>query len=72
MRSMPGRDRERVNAALNAMRADPFLGDVTALKGQYRGLLRRRVGSWRLIFELDPDQRLAMVHDILRRSSHTY
>src|SRR5207247_8487106 len=49
-RSMPANDRNRVNAALNAMKGDPFSGDVTALKGEYRGLFRRRVGSWRLIF----------------------
>jgi mRNA-degrading endonuclease RelE of RelBE toxin-antitoxin system len=71
-RSMPANDRSRVNAALNAMKGDPFSGDVTALKGEYRGLFRRRVGSWRLIFELDRQRHLIMVHDILRRSSRTY
>ncbi len=58
--------------ALNAMKEDPFSGDVTALKGDYHGLFRRRVGSWRVIFELDPDRRRILVHDILRRSSTTY
>jgi mRNA-degrading endonuclease RelE of RelBE toxin-antitoxin system len=71
-RSMPTKDRNRVNAALNAMKGDPFSGDVTALKGEYRGLFRRRVGSWRLIFELDRQRHLIMVHDVLRRSSRTY
>ena len=69
---MQVRDRTRVNAALEAMTDDPFTGDVTSLKGPYHGLFRRRVGSWRLIFELDPERRLVLVHDILRRSSHTY
>jgi mRNA-degrading endonuclease RelE of RelBE toxin-antitoxin system len=69
---MQERDRRRINAALNTMRGDPFTGDVTALKGEYRGLFRRRVGSWRLIFELNAEERLVLVHDILRRSSHTY
>ena len=68
---MPQRDRQRVNVALNAMRDDPFTGDVTALKGEYRGSFRRCVGSWRLIFELDAAAHRVMVHDILRRSSHT-
>jgi mRNA-degrading endonuclease RelE of RelBE toxin-antitoxin system len=54
------------------MKGDPFSGDITALKGEYRGLLRRRIGSWRLIFEIDGEQRLVTVHDILRRSSRTY
>jgi len=34
---MPIDDRSRVSAALNAMRSDPFGGDLTALKGPYRG-----------------------------------
>ena len=72
LRSLQTRDRQRINAALNEMKFDPFAGDVTALKGQYRGLFRRRVGSWRLIFELDARSRVVMVHDILRRTSNTY
>ena len=72
LRSIPARDRTRINAALNGMREDPFAGDVTALKGEYQGLFRRRVGSWRVIFELDPERRVVLVHDILRRSTTTY
>jgi mRNA-degrading endonuclease RelE of RelBE toxin-antitoxin system len=51
---------------------NPFAGDVTAVKGQYRGLFRRRVGLWRYIFELDARSRVVMVHDILRRTSSTH
>jgi mRNA-degrading endonuclease RelE of RelBE toxin-antitoxin system len=54
------------------MKDDPFSGDASALRGEYQGLFRRRVGSWRVIFELDPDRRLVLIHDILRRSSTTY
>ena len=54
------------------MKANPFTGDITALKGEHQSLFRRRVGSWRLIFELDPERHLVLVHDILRRSSTTY
>lgn len=71
MRSIPERDRARINTASNSMKGDPFTGDVAALK-QYQGLFRRRFGSWRLIYELDTDQRIVMIHDILRRSSSTY
>jgi mRNA-degrading endonuclease RelE of RelBE toxin-antitoxin system len=71
-RSMPVRDRQRINTALNRMKEDPFSGDVSALRGAHQGLLRRRVGSWRILFELRPERRLILVHDILRRSSTTY
>jgi mRNA-degrading endonuclease RelE of RelBE toxin-antitoxin system len=54
------------------MRENPYSGDIAALRGEYRGLFRRRVGSWRIIFELDAERRRVLVHDILRRSSTTY
>jgi mRNA-degrading endonuclease RelE of RelBE toxin-antitoxin system len=69
---MAASDRQRINTALNRMKNDPFSGDVSALKGEYQGLFRRRVGSWRIIFELEPERHLVLVHDILRRSSTTY
>ena len=72
LRSMPARDRERINRALNDMKADPFSGDIARLKGKEERSFRRRVGSWRIIFELDQANRLVLVHDILRRTSTTY
>ena len=45
LRSMPEKDRARINRALNEMKTDPFSGDVVPLKGEYKGLLRRRVGD---------------------------
>jgi len=69
---MSVRDRQRINTALNRMKDDPFSGDLSSLKGEHQGLFRRRVGSWRIIFELDTDRRMVLVHDILRRSRTTY
>lgn len=71
-RSMPVNDRVRVNDALNQMKTEPLSGDIVALKGGYRGQFRRRVGSWRIIFEMDVTAHRILVHDIARRSSTTY
>jgi hypothetical protein len=54
---MPTRDRERIIRAVDEMKTDPLAGDITALRGEYRGLYRRRVGSWRIIFALKTDGR---------------
>ena len=72
LRAMPARDRERIVRALDEMKADPLAGDITALRGEYTGLYRRRVGSWRIIFALKPDRRAVLVGDIVRRTSRTY
>ena len=69
---MSVRDRERINTALNHMRAEPLAGDVVPLKGEYTGSFRRRVGAWRILFSLDLQQRTIAVQDIRRRTSSTY
>jgi mRNA-degrading endonuclease RelE of RelBE toxin-antitoxin system len=69
---MPAKDLARINKALNEMRTDPLSGDIVSLKGEYHGLFRRRVGSWRIVFGLKPKERIILVADILRRTSTTY
>lgn len=72
LRRLQGTDRARINEALNAMKTDPLTGDMIALKGEYQGLFRRRVGSWRIIFRIKPDQHVILITNILRRNSSTY
>jgi mRNA interferase RelE/StbE len=70
-RKLPGSDQQRVKAALLAMQEDPFSGDIQRLKGQPTAW-RRRVGSYRIIYDLHVDERLIVVSGILRRTSTTY
>jgi len=53
------------------MERDPFSGDVVRLKAQPTAW-RRRVGNWRILFDVEPAQRRVLVHDIARRTSTTY
>ncbi len=47
-------------AALKEMEHDPFAGgDVARLHDQPTAF-RRRVGDWRIFFDMDPQQRLVM------------
>jgi len=68
---LPPRDQGRVKAALLATQEDPFRGDIKRLKGQSTAW-RRRVGSYRIIYDLYFEQRLIVVAGILRRTSTTY
>ena len=67
----PTNDRERLLVALQAMRDDPLSGDIARLKNQ-PAAWRRRVGVWRIFFDLDPHLRVVDVVDIRRRTSTTY
>lgn len=68
---LPPKDQPRVKAALISMQKDPFVGDIKRLKGQ-PAAWRRRVGNYRIVYDLHVDQRLIVVAGILRRTSTTY
>ena len=68
---LPPREQTRVKVALFSMQEDPFRGDIKRLKGQPTAW-RRRVGNYRIIYDLYPDQHLILVAGIVRRTSTTY
>jgi mRNA interferase RelE/StbE len=68
---LPQKDQARVKAALIAMQVDPFQGDIKRLKGKDTAW-RRRVGNYRIIYDLYFDEYLIVVLGILRRTSTTY
>jgi mRNA-degrading endonuclease RelE of RelBE toxin-antitoxin system len=53
------------------MREDPTSGDVRPLRNE-RSAFRRRVGDWRIFFDLYPERRLVVIVAIERRTSTTY
>jgi mRNA interferase RelE/StbE len=69
-RRMPADDRDSIRQAFSQMRENPFAGDVKVLRGL--GSFRRRIGDWRILYELNEYQRLIMVTAIKRRGSTTY
>lgn len=70
-RRIPLSDQERVRIALQSVELDPFQGDIQRLKGQAPAW-RRRVGNYRILYDLYADQRLIVVAGIVRRTSTTY
>jgi mRNA interferase RelE/StbE len=71
LRHVPSDDLKRINATFDAMADDPYGGDTRMLRGT-GGAFRRRVGDWRIIFELHADKHLIVVLGVKRRSSTTY
>lgn len=68
---MPRPERERLIRALKAMAHDPFTGDVIPLKNE-QAAFRRRVGNWRIFFDVDRALQRVEVADIKRRTTTTY
>ena len=71
LRRIPEKDRERVKAALLAIEDEPFSGDLVRLRAQ-PAAWRRRVGSYRILFDVDYEKRHVVVTAIVRRTSVTY
>lgn len=68
---LPLKDQGRVRSALLSMQENPFQGDIKRLKGQ-PSAWRRRVGNYRIIYDLHVEEHLIVVAGILRRTSTTY
>ena len=67
----PVKDRRRLYAALLDLHEDPFAGDVVKIEGEV-STFRRRVGSWRIIFDVNKDSLIVDVLSVRRRTSNTY
>ena len=70
LKRIPAGDRTRVLAALGEMQKNPFQGDIRKLQGLPG--FRRRVGDWRILFEIVAERRHVVVTAIMRRTSTTY
>ena len=64
---------KRVARVLGQMTTDPFRGNVKALHGEeWKGVFRRRIGDYRLLFTADHAKNLVVVQQISLRSGKTY
>ena len=66
---LPSREQIRIERALDTIQADPFSGDIKRLQPSGS---RRRVGNYRIFYDLDVEENLVVVTAIQRRTSTTY
>lgn len=71
LRRVPPRDRARIDIAITHMEEDPFQGDIIKLGGEHNRW-RRRMGAYRIMYNLVPEKRDIFIYDIKRRTSSTY
>lgn len=64
-------ERKYIDQIFGDLCDDPFVGDVKFLRGT-GGAMRRRVGDWRIIYDLHESKRLIVVTAVTRRASNTY
>ena len=71
LKKIPRKDQERIAGAIAEMRASPFRGDIARLSNA-SAAWRRRVGSYRIFFDVDAEGLFVDVTDIRRRTTTTY
>lgn len=67
----PRKVADRLRFTLGEIEQNPFGGDIQKMKGE-NSIWRRRVGSYRIKYELLTSEKLVYVFDIERRGSNTY
>lgn len=71
LRALDHETRDVIDSALDEISENPYGGDIKFLRGT-GSVIRRRVGTWRIIFEVHQDKHFVIVLSIERRSSNTY
>ncbi|BAY92377.1 type II toxin-antitoxin system RelE/ParE family toxin [Tolypothrix sp. LEGE 11397] len=60
---------ERLNRCFDQLRENPYEHpNIKRLKGKFSGLLRYRVGDWRVVYQVDEAQSLITILLIAHRS----
>lgn len=67
----PRKDEERIRIAVASFVIDPYAGDAQKLGGEEK-TWRRRIGSYRIFYEISTTNRVVEVFHVERRGSKTY
>lgn len=69
--SFPRKDKERIIQIFRELTVNPYSGDIEKVGGK-ENVWRRRVGNYRIVYEIDVKSKSIFVGDIRRRTSTTY
>ena len=67
----PKKDAVRITDVLEDKSFDPYDGDIEKIKGE-ENIWRRRIGSYRVFYEINQSERSVDVFWVERRTSSTY
>jgi mRNA-degrading endonuclease RelE of RelBE toxin-antitoxin system len=71
LKRIPRKDAEWILSAMEVLTHDPFSGDIQKMRGQ-ENIWRRRIGAYRMKYELIVSDRTVHVFRVERRTSKTY
>lgn len=68
---IPRKNATRILSVIEDLPSNPFSGDIQKMKGE-ENVWRRRVGAYRIRYELIPKEKIIYVFLTERRTSSTY
>ena len=71
MKRIPKKDAKRLLFVLEEFRENPYQGDIEKIKGE-DNFWRRRVGNYRILYEILQEQKYIEVFDVRRRTTTTH
>lgn len=71
LKRIPKNDKERLISTIQGLENDPYAGDIQKIKGE-ENVWRRRIGSYRIFYEIAISENLVLVFHVERRTSTTY
>lgn len=71
MKRFPKDDARRITTVLAEMSVDPYDGDIQKMEGE-ENTWRRRIGAYRIKYEVRIKEKLIYIFEVERRTSNTY
>lgn len=71
LKRIPQNQIKRIILAIEQLPANPYGGDIQKMAGE-KNVWRRRVGEYRIFYEIIPDETTLNVFHVERRTSTTY
>lgn len=67
----PNKDKKRLTSAILALEDNPFTGDIEKMNTSEESW-RRRLGAYRIFYDIHISKKYIHVYDVQRRSTTTY
>lgn len=71
LKKFPQKDCKRITVVIESLSTNLFGGDIQKMKGEIN-VWRRRIGSYRVFYEILPEENIIHVYHVERRTTQTY
>lgn len=71
LKRVPRKDTERIISTIENLVNNPYFGDIQKMRGE-ENVWRRRVGSYRIFYEVIQGEKVIHVFHVERRTTQTY